>query len=116
MERDAEAAADQFSHAAGRPKIGGEPMSGRLLSQPRSHLLVLLGGQKPWPAGCGLGGQAGVPFAAMAGHPLGDRNAVNTQTSSDRDLGLPSRHGPDRPHSNGFQFASRSFASHEAGT
>ena len=102
MERDAKPAADEFGHTAGGPKVGSKTMSGRFLRQPCSNLLVLLGGQKAWPARRWLGRQSGVAFPTMAGHPLGDGNAVNPERTCHGGLRLSTQHRLNSPQTNGF--------------
>jgi hypothetical protein len=112
MERNAEPAVDQLADAAGRPEVGGEAVCGRLLGQPPPDLLILCGGQEPGPAWRGPGGQPVVASGPVPGHPLGDGDAVDAQGGGDRGLRAPAEDQLDGPPPHGFQFGSRSFASH----
>jgi hypothetical protein len=102
MKRDPEPATNQFGHPASGPEISGKPLGGRLLRQPCSNLLVLLGSQKARPTRHGLRPEARIAFSAMTGHPLGNGDAVNTQTLCDSDLRLPLQDGSNCTQPYGF--------------
>ncbi len=91
---------------------GREAVRGWLLGQPPPDLLILFGGQKPGSARRGLGGQPVVARDPMSGHPLGYSDAVDAQGDGDRSLRASVVNQLNRPPPHGFQFGSRSFASH----
>ena len=82
------------------------------VSQPLPDLLILFGGQKPGPTGRGLGGQPVVACGPVSGHPLGHGNAVDAQSHRHSNLRPSSQNHLNRSPPHGFQFGSRSFASH----
>jgi hypothetical protein len=49
----------------------------------------------------------------MARHPLSDRDTMNAERSGHRRLRFTFQNCPNRSQPYGFQFGSRSFASHE---
>jgi len=114
MERHTEAGADQLGDAACGPEVGGEAVGCCLLGQPEPDLLVLLGGQQPRPSGSRLGGQAGVALGTVPGHPLGDRDGMNTEGLGNGGLRLPVQDPLNGQAPNRFQRGCRSFASHAA--
>ena len=113
MERDPERVADPFGDAAGRPEVGREAVGGRLLGQPLSDLLILFGGQKPGSARRGFGGQPVAAGGSVSGHPLGHGDAVDAQRNGDCGLSPSIEYQLNGPPTHGFQFGSRSFASHD---
>ena len=115
MEGDAEFSADQIGDPAGRPKVGGEAVGGRLLGQPSANFRVLIFGEESGPARRGVGGQARFACGAVLGHPLGDGNGVHAQCNRHRGLRLAGHNELGRPASQRFQSGSRSFASHRRG-
>ena len=113
MEGDPEPTPDQFGDAASGPEVGGEAVGGRLLSQPLPDELILIGRQKSRPSRRRFGGQSWIAFGSVFGHPLGHGDGVNTQSDGDGGLSLSLKHHPNCSTPHGFQFGSRSFASHK---
>lgn len=112
MERHVEVPPDQVDDPPGTPEIGAEAVLRRLLGQPRLHLLLLGGSQIAGPSRRGPGGQAQFSGDPVTGHPLGHRHGVDAQCDGDRGLGPSVEDHLNRPSPHGFQFGSRSFASH----
>ena len=112
MKGNSESAADQIGHPSSSPKTGGKAVHGRLLGQPLANLLILFGGQKPRPTGCRFGRQPSIAIGSVFGQPLGHGDAVNTQSDGHGGLRPSAQNHVDRSPSHGFQFGSRSFASH----
>ncbi len=113
MEGDPEPTPDQFGDAASGPEVGGEAVGGRLLSQPLPDLSILFGSEKSRPSRRGFGGQGVIAFGSVFGHPLGYGDGVDAEERGDSGLRPPLDHHLDRSTPYGFQFGSRSFASHE---
>jgi hypothetical protein len=112
MEGNPESAADQIGHAASRPEVGGEAVYGRLLGQPLANLLILFGSEKPRATWCSFGSQPCVALGSMFGHPLGHGDGMNAEGFGDGRLGMSSQNLLNGTPPYGFQFGSRSFASH----
>jgi hypothetical protein len=113
MEGNPEPALNQVGDEASGPEIGGETVGGRFLSQPLADELILFGRQKPGASRRRFGGQGVIAVGAMSGHPLGHGDGVDTQSDGDGGLRPSIEYHLNRSTPHGFQFGSRSFASHE---
>jgi len=112
MEGDLELASDQLGHAASGPKVGGETVAGRFLSQPLADLLVLAGAEVAGSARRGFGSQAHISLGAMPSHPLGDGDRVHAESDGHGSLRLATQNLLNCTAAYGFENGSRSFASH----
>ena len=115
VEPDVERPADQLGDAAGRPQVGAEAVGGGLLGQPAAEWAVLLRGEEAGESRGRLGGQPGVAGGAVLGHPLGDGDGMNAELNGHRGLRPPAEDQLNRSPPHGFQFGSRSVASHGEG-
>lgn len=113
MEGNSEAAADQIGHASSGPEVGGKAVRGRFLGQPVANLLILFGGEEPRAARCGFGRQPSIACGAVLGQPLGHGDAVDPQSDGHGGLRPSTQNQMNRSPPYGFQFGSRSFASHD---
>jgi len=83
VEGHAEAATNQFGHAAGGPEVGGEAVGGGFVGDPAEDLLFLLGGRETLAARMGLPGQGVRPGGAVGPHPGVDGDGVDAEEIGD---------------------------------
>jgi len=84
----AETLADEVGDAAGRPEIGAEPVSRRLLRQPPQNLLLLVVGEEPGPSQRWLEGEPSIAVGPMPRPPLRDSHGVDAENLGHRRLSL----------------------------
>jgi hypothetical protein len=104
MEADPELLMDQPGQARGGPQFGGEPVLGRLLTQPAEDDLLLGGRELGRAARDGASEQSVFAIASEPGEPAPDRAGIDVKELSDFLSGVPFEDATDGEKSSMFQF------------